>query len=112
MIYYIIQDWIKFMDREFCKKNPGSQQCETYHKFVEIDRAMRYFLFDPTWVMVQEFFEKGTTKHFFEKLMIFDDWSDHLPLITKNKVRNPREAQIEFFSTPKERRGLRLNYTD
>ena len=87
------------MDREYCKKNPESEQCETESKFVDIDRAMKYFLFDPTWVMVQEFFEKGTTNHFFEKLMIFDDWSNHLPIITEETVRHPSEAKIEFFAT-------------
>ena len=73
---------------------------------------MQFFLFDPTWKMLEEYFTKNTTSHFFEKIMIFEDWNQSLPIITPERVKAKEEATFEFFSVPKERRGLTLNYTD
>ena len=92
MIWYIMEDWVRFMDQLNCDKNPGNGKCDSDKKPVDINRSMKYFLFDPTWVMVQEFFQKGTTNFFFEKLMIFENWDNDQPIITKERVKNPSEA--------------------
>lgn len=62
--------------------------------------------------MVKEYLTDKKLDHFFEKLMIFDDWNQSLPIITPERVRGENEAKIEFFSVPVAKRGVRLNYTD
>jgi len=73
---------------------------------------MAYFIFEPTWAMVQEFITHDTTNYFTEKIMIFDDWEEHFPIITPEKVKTPIEATVKFFSIPVERRNIKLNYTE
>ena len=43
---------------------------------------------------------------------MFDDWEENLPIITQERVKDPYEATLEYFSIPKEKRNVRLNYTD
>tara|TARA_B110000285_G_scaffold105324_1_gene119886 strand:- start:322 stop:486 length:165 start_codon:yes stop_codon:yes gene_type:complete len=45
-------------------------------------RKLEFFLFDPSWAMVQELITKNSSNYFYEKLMMFDDWEEHLPVIT------------------------------
>ena len=61
--------------------------------------------------MVAEFISKNTTTTFTEKVMIFDDWTEHFPIIIPSRVKTPVEATIKFFTVPVERRNIRLNYT-
>ena len=75
-------------------------------------RPVNYFLFDPTWAMVREFLQENSVKLYYERLLIFDDWSEHNPIITPATAKDPREAEADFFKLPKERRNIPLNYTD
>jgi hypothetical protein len=102
-------DWTKFMDVYWCYRD---QQCkdDVMNNPVHFLRPMRYFMFDPTWSMVQEFLQNNSTKYYYEKLMIFEDWEDYNPILTPERV--PVEhTKPEFFVIPKERRGDRFNLT-
>jgi hypothetical protein len=50
-------------------------------------RPMNYFLFDPAWTMISRFLETNDTKLFYERLLIFEDWSEHNPIITKENAK-------------------------
>ena len=62
--------------------------------------------------MIREFLEENSVKLYYERLLIFDDWSEHNPIISNNTVSNAAEALPDFFKTPLDRRGKPLNYTD
>lgn len=62
--------------------------------------------------MIDELLIKNTSKSYTERIMIFDDWEESFPVITPKKVKTPVEATTGFFNVPKQRRNLRLNYTE
>jgi len=110
LMHILIEDWIIFMDTYLCDYEGaqcGRDMSEPTNNF----RKLEFFLFDPSWAMVQELITKNSSNYFYEKLMMFDDWEEHLPVITPKRVKTAKEAKIEFFSVPVERRNARLNYT-
>ena len=62
--------------------------------------------------MVQELLEKNTTNYYNEKLMMFEDFDEFLPIITPERVKTPIEATLDFFKIPKDKRNISLNFTD
>lgn len=55
LVWYLMEDWVKFMDTHLCDR-PGSQcDPDAVNKPVHFLRPVQFFLFDPTWAMVQEF---------------------------------------------------------
>jgi len=110
VVTYLMHDWVNFMDTYLCDYEDA--QCgRDLSAPVHPERIIQFFIFDPSWAMIQEFIQKNTTNYFYEKLMIFDDWEENLPVITPERVATPVEATLDFFSVKKERRHTRLNYT-
>jgi hypothetical protein len=110
LITYLMHDWVVFMDTKLCDYEAA--QCGRDMSVpVHPARTLQFFVFDPSWAMVQEFLQHNTTNYFYEKLLIFDDWEENLPVITKERAATPEEATLEFFSLSQERRSAPLNYT-
>lgn len=110
IVTYLMEDWVNFMDTYLCDYDE-SQCGRDLTEPVPHARSDAFFLFDPSWAMVQELISKNTSNYFYEKLMMFDDWEESLPIITPQRVRTPIEAKLEFFTVPVDRRNDRLNYT-
>lgn len=91
LIHILIEDWIIFMDTYLCDYEAaqcGRDMSEPTNNF----RKLEFFLFDPSWSMVEELITKNSSNYFYEKLMMFDDWEEHLPVITPQRVQTAKEA--------------------
>ena len=110
--WYLMEDWVRFMDSHLCDREESKCDPDAYSKPVHFLRPMQFYLFDPTWGMVQEFLHKNTTNYYYEKLMIFEDFDDFFPIITKDRFENPADFSLDFFAIPKEKRDRPLRFTD
>ena len=81
-------------------------------KPIDRDRLGSMFIFDPIWSMVEEFVSRNTSNYLNERIMLFDDWEEYIPIITPERVATPIEATLPFFTVPIERKHVRLDYTD
>ena len=61
--------------------------------------------------MVQEFLQKNTTNYYYEKLMIFDDFEQFLPVVKKERFENPDLFSLDFFAISKEKRDRPFRFT-
>ena len=84
-----MNNWIEFMDDKqtnsilILDKQLFEQKTENYFL-----RAMQYFLYDPTWSMIQEFIQKNTTALFYESLLSYDDWIQYNPIYVNVSKHN------------------------
>ena len=52
MVYYLMEDWVRFMDTHLCDRPDSHCDPDAHSKPVHFLRPMQFFLFDPTWAMV------------------------------------------------------------